>query len=54
MNTRSLIEAELIGVDDVISIITCKKLFLEAQGIDIKTHIVFQDNTVHLTLRKRD
>ena len=44
INTRSSTEAELIGVDDVISTIVWTKLFLMDQGIDIKTHIVFQDN----------
>ena len=54
INTRSSTEAELIGVDDVISTIIWTKLFLQEQGINIKTHIVFQDSHSVMKLEKND
>jgi hypothetical protein len=44
MNTRSSTEAELVAVDDVIGSILWTKLFLTAQGYDIKHNILYQDN----------
>jgi Reverse transcriptase (RNA-dependent DNA polymerase) len=44
LNTRSSTESELVGVDDVSTMILWTKLFLEAQGLEIKKNIVFQDN----------
>ena len=43
-NARSSTEAELIGIDDVISQVLWTKLFMEHQGIEIKQNIIFQDN----------
>ena len=44
LNTRSSTESELVGVDDVATMILWTKLFLEAQGFDIQHNIVYQDN----------
>ena len=44
INTRSSTEAELVGGDDGITIILWTRLFLEAQGIEIKDNILYQDN----------
>jgi len=35
INTRSSIEAELVGVDDVITKILWTKLFIEEQGYEV-------------------
>ena len=44
LNTRSSTEAELVGVDDVATMILWTKLFLEAQGWVIMKNIIYQDN----------
>ena len=41
VNSRSSTEAELIGVDDVLSKILWTKLFIEAQGLHFKKNIFF-------------
>ena len=43
-NTRSSTEAELVRVDDCSTPILWTKLFLEAQGYEIKKNILYQDN----------
>jgi hypothetical protein len=44
LNTRSSTEAELVGTDDVAIMILWTKLFMEAQGYEIKSNILTQDN----------
>jgi hypothetical protein len=44
LNTRSSTEAELVGVDDVITMILWTKLFMEHQGYPIEKNILYQDN----------
>jgi hypothetical protein len=44
LNTRSSTESELVGVDDVSVMIPWTKLFLEEQGYDINSNILYQDN----------
>ena len=44
LNTRSSTEAELVGADDASTMILWTKLFLEAQGIEIRKNILYQDN----------
>jgi hypothetical protein len=44
LNTRSSAESELVGVDDVSVMILWTKLFLEEQGYDINSNILYQDN----------
>ena len=51
VNSRSSTEAELIGVDDVVSRILWTKLFVEAQGFKVKT-IVLRDNTSSMKLEE--
>jgi hypothetical protein len=51
-NARSSTEAELIGVDDVITKILWTRLFIEAQGFKVKTNIVYRDNTSSMKLEK--
>ena len=48
--SRSSTEAELIGVDDVISKIIWSKLFIEAQGFVVKMTIIYRDNTSSMKL----
>jgi hypothetical protein len=44
LNTRSSTEAELVGVDDASVMILWTKLFMEAQGYEIKKNVLYQDN----------
>ena len=44
LNTRSSTEAELVGADDLSTMILWTKLFMEAQGYEIKKNILYQDN----------
>jgi hypothetical protein len=44
LNTRSSTEAELVGADDAATMILWTRLFLEAQGYDVKENILYQDN----------
>jgi hypothetical protein len=45
INTQSSTESELVGFDDVLSKILWSKLFIEAQGFEVKANIVYQDIT---------
>ena len=42
--TRSTCEAELVGADDASTKILWTKMFLEAQGYEIRENILYQDN----------
>ena len=44
LNTRSSTEAELVGADDMSTMVLWTKLFMEAQGVEIKKNILYQDN----------
>eukprot|EP00957_Ditylum_brightwellii_P043399 3290492-Ditylum_brightwellii.AAC.1 len=44
INTCSSTEAELVGVNDVMSLIIWTRLFIQAQGYDITDNVVYQDN----------
>ena len=50
LNTRSSTEAELVGTDDVSVMILWTKLFMEAQGYEIKTNLLYQDNKSSILL----
>ena len=50
--SRSSTEAELVGLDDVISKILWSKLFIEAQGYRVGTTIVYRDNTSAMKLEE--
>ena len=52
INTRSSTEAELVGVDEELSMILWSRYFLLAQGYDIKDNIVYQDNQASMKLEK--
>jgi len=44
INTKSSTEAELVGVDEPLSLILWSRMFAEAQGMRIKDNILYQDN----------
>ena len=44
LNTRSSTEAELVGVDDTMTMILWTKLFMEHQGCPVDKNILYQDN----------
>jgi hypothetical protein len=52
VNTRSLTEAELVGVDDMISKVLWTKLFIEAQGHKVTTNVTYHDNTSTMKLEE--
>jgi hypothetical protein len=52
VNSRSLTESELIGVDDKISRVLWTKRFLEWQEFLVKLNIIYQDNTSTIKLEQ--
>jgi len=52
LNTRSSTEAELVGADDHATMILWTKLFMEAQGYEIKKNILYQDNKSTILLEE--
>ena len=52
LNTRSSTEAELVGVNDMMSLVLWTRNFLEAQGHHIKDNVVYQDNESAILLEK--
>jgi hypothetical protein len=52
LNTRSSTEAELVGVDDAMTMILWTKLFLEEQGYAIQRNVLYQDNKSAILLEK--
>ena len=44
LNTKSSMIAELVGANNVSTLILWTKLFIEVQGYEIKKNILFQDN----------
>ncbi len=52
LNTRSSTEAELVAVDDGMSIMLWTKLFLEAQGHKVEGNVLHQDNKSAVLLEK--
>jgi hypothetical protein len=52
LNTRSSTEAELVGVNDAMSIILWTRHFLEAQGYKVEKNVVYQDNESAMLLEK--
>jgi len=46
LNTKSSTEAEQVGVDDCMSLILWSRLFLKAQGINVRRNTILQDNKV--------
>ena len=52
LNSRSSTEAELIAVDDSVTDVPWTKNFLEAQGHNVKSRIILQDNESAIKLEK--
>lgn len=52
INTRSSTEAELVSLDDEISKILWTRLFLQAQGYNIKENIIYRDNQNSMKLEQ--
>ena len=52
LNTKSFMEAELVGVDDVSIYVIWTKYFMEAQGYKTKENIIYQDNQSAILLEK--
>ena len=44
INTCSSTKAELVGVNDAMSLVLWTRHFLEAQGFSVKDNVIFQDN----------
>ena len=53
LNTRSSTDAELVAVDDAMSLVLWTRLFLEAQGIEVEENIVYQDNKSAIILEEK-
>ena len=52
LNTRSSTEDEIVGVNDVLSMILWTELFLEAQGYKVTDNILHQDNESTIKLAR--
>ena len=52
LNTRSSTEAELVATDDMVTMVLWTKLFLEAQGIEVKENVIYQDNKSTILLQQ--
>jgi len=52
LNTRSSTEAELVGVNDAMSMVLWIRKFIEAQGYTINDNVIFQDNMSAMLLKK--
>lgn len=50
VNSRSSTEAELIGVDDLVAKVLWTKRFIQAQGHEVKSNIIFRDNQSSMKL----
>ena len=55
LNTVSSTEAELVGTSDILPMIVWVRMFLNAQGLDIKSFTLHQDNksTIQLIINGR-
>ena len=52
INTRSSTEAEVVGVNDAMTMILWTRLFLEEQGVGVVDNIIHQDNQSSILLEK--
>ena len=52
LNTRSSTESELVGVDDLMSLILWSCNFLRVQGYSVKDNILYQDNKSAILLER--
>ena len=53
LNTRSSTEAELVGINDAMSIVLWTRHFLEAQGVTVDGNVLLQDNQSTMLLAKK-
>jgi hypothetical protein len=52
INTKSSMEAELVGIDDSMPLVVWTRNFITAQGYDISDNVIFQDNQSAMLLEK--
>ena len=52
LNTRSSMESDLVGVDDMMPSILWSRYFLKALGYNINDNIIFQDNKSTMLLER--
>ena len=52
LNTRSSTDAELVGVDDAMSLILWTRLFLQSQGYKVESNVLYQDNQSAMLLER--
>ena len=52
INTRSSTEAELVGVNDALTLVLWMRLFLESQGFTITDNVIMQDNQSSVLLER--
>ena len=52
LNTKSSIEAEVVGVNDLMPVVCWTRYFLEGQGDDMKPSKIYQDNMSSILLEK--
>jgi hypothetical protein len=52
INTKSSTEAELVGIDDSMGVITWTWNFMKEQGFDVKDNVVYQDNQSVILLER--
>ena len=52
LNTKSLTEAEIVGVSDFISNMIWARIFLEKQGYEIEENLLYQDNQSAIKIEK--
>lgn len=50
VNTKSSTEAELVSNDDIIAKVMWTKLFLDAQGYEVRDTVIYRDNTSAMKL----
>ena len=54
LNMKSIMETELVVVDDASSIILRTEVFLEAQGYKVKQNILYQDKKSTILLQENE
>jgi hypothetical protein len=52
LNTRSSTEAELVAVNDMMSMVLWTRMFLEEQGYKVEDNILYEDNESAILLEK--
>ena len=50
LDTKSIMEAELVGADDASSLVLWTNIFLEEKVCKVKTNILYQDNKITILL----